>query len=177
MADPFELERFVKAQDDDNAYERAAKELRAGRKQTGWMWFVFPQVKGLGSSSSAVRYAIGSRNEAVAYLAHHVLGPRLHRCAQLVVRSGAVNANTLMGGYPNDRKLQSSMTLFAEVADHDADFVAVLRKYYRGQRDAQTLRLLKSVSTTTAVPVAQSQDSLSSEGRSWRLWPSRRGKG
>ncbi|WP_372512266.1 DUF1810 family protein [Mycolicibacterium gadium] len=111
-----------------------------------------------------------SREEAAAYLAHEVLGPRLHQCAQLVVRSGAVNANTLMGGFPDDRKLRSSMTLFAEVAKNggdDADFVAVMLKYFRGERDANTLRLLQSASAATPV---EPQNPPTRKGRR-RWWP------
>ncbi|MCW2516261.1 MAG: hypothetical protein JWR11_5303 [Mycobacterium sp.] len=138
MSDPYDLARFVEAQDRGGTYETAARELRSGRKQSHWMWFVFPQIHGLGHSALAVEYAIGSRDEAVAYLAHDVLGPRLHRCARLVVASGAVSAKALMGS-PDDLKLKSSMTLFAEVADDDGDFAAVLEQYYGGERDQATI--------------------------------------
>lgn len=142
MADPYELERFVDAQERDGIYEAAVRELHAGRKTSHWVWFVFPQPRGLGSSHLADHYGIGSREEAAAYLAHDVLGPRLRRCCQSVIRSGAVTAQALMG--PVDAlKLRSSMTLFAEVADDDQDFVAVLDRYYAGERDPQTLGLLK----------------------------------
>ena len=143
MADPYELERFVVAQDRDGTYDTAVRELRAGRKSSHWMWFVLPQMRGLGMTSMSERYGIGSRDEAVAYLAHDVLGPRLRQCARLVVESGAVTAEALMGSI-DALKLRSSMTLFAEVADDDADFVAVLTTYYDGTRDPRTLKLLES---------------------------------
>ncbi len=145
MADPHDLQRFVDAQDRGGTFEEAVAELRAGRKTSHWMWFVFPQLRGLGRTETATFYGIGSRAEAVAYLAHDVLGPRLRRCARLVPRSGAVTAEGLMG-HTDALKLRSSMTLFAEVAESegvdDQDFVAVLAKYYDGERDAATLELL-----------------------------------
>jgi uncharacterized protein (DUF1810 family) len=143
MADPHDLARFIDAQNRDGAYDAAVQELRAGRKTSHWVWFVFPQMRGLGSSSLADRYGIGSRDEAAAYLAHDVLGPRLRRCAQLVAKSGAVTAQALMGSV-DALKLRSSMTLFAEVADDDRDFAAVLERYYDGERDSRTLELLKA---------------------------------
>ncbi|MET0457402.1 MAG: DUF1810 domain-containing protein [Mycobacterium sp.] len=151
MADPFHLQRFVDAQNRGGTYEAAAAELRAGRKRSHWMWFVFPQLRGLGRTAMAHQYGIGSREEAIAYLAHDVLGPRLHQCAQLVTQSGAATAETLLGGV-DALKLRSSMTLFAEVADGASeakggrldgrDFVAVLDAYYAGERDPLTLQLL-----------------------------------
>ncbi len=141
MADPHDLLRFTSAQDRNGTYDAAARELSAGRKTSHWMWFVFPQMRGLGSSAMADRYGIGSRDEATAYLAHDVLGPRLRHCARLVARSGAATAVALMGSV-DALKLQSSMTLFAEVADDDSDFVAVLDRYFGGTRDVATLRLL-----------------------------------
>ena len=142
MDDPFELERFVEAQDRQGSYDAAVRELRAGRKDGHWMWWIFPQLKGLGRTSTAEHYGIASAGEAAAYLAHDVLGPRLRRCAQLVVASGADTAQALMGSV-DALKLRSSMTLFAEVADDDGDFVAVLRTYYGGEVDDKTLRLLQ----------------------------------
>jgi uncharacterized protein (DUF1810 family) len=141
MTDSYDLQRFVVAQDRERAYDIAINELRAGRKASHWMWFVLPQLRGLGTTAMAERYGIGSRDEAVAYVAHEVLGPRLRRCAQLISRSGAVTAQALMGSV-DALKLRSSMTLFAEVTDDDPDFVAVLDKYYGGQRDPRTLALL-----------------------------------
>ena len=141
MNDPHDLQRFVAAQDRDGTYDAAVRELRAGRKTSHWSWFVFPQLRGLGSSALAVRYGIAGRDEAVAYLAHDVLGARLRRCARVVVGSGAVTAESLMGGV-DALKLRSSMTLFSQVADDDRDFVAVLERYYGGAGDPATLALL-----------------------------------
>ncbi len=146
VANPSALQRFVDAQDANGTYAAAVRELSAGRKTSHWMWFVFPQLRGLGRSPMAERYGIASRAEAVDYLAHDVLGPRLLRCAQLVVASGATTARELMGGELDALKLQSSMTLFAEVAgaEQGGDFGAVLDKYFAAQRDPQTLRMLSS---------------------------------
>jgi uncharacterized protein (DUF1810 family) len=141
MSDSFDLDRFVTAQDHDGTYDRAVSELRAGRKTSHWVWFVFPQIQGLGSSATAEKYGIASREEAAAYLAHDVLGPRLRRCAQLVSASGAATADALMGSV-DAKKLRSSMTLFAEVADDDGDFTAVLDRFYDGERDPETLKRL-----------------------------------
>jgi uncharacterized protein (DUF1810 family) len=141
MADPHRLERFVEAQ--EPVVDAVLDELRAGRKRSHWMWFVFPQLRGLGRTPTAEFYGIASRAEASAYLAHDVLGPRLRQCARLVAASGAVSGEALMGQL-DALKLWSSMTLFAEVADDDRDFTAVLDKYYAGQRDGQTLRMLDS---------------------------------
>jgi uncharacterized protein (DUF1810 family) len=141
MADPHDLLRFTSAQDRNGTYDAAVRELSAGRKASHWMWFIFPQLRGLGSSAMADRYGIGSRAEATAYLAHDVLGPRLRHCARLVANSGAVTAQALMGSV-DALKLKSSMTLFAEVADDDADFVAVLEKFYGGGQDPATLARL-----------------------------------
>ena len=139
MDDPFDLARFVDAQ--RPVIDDVMAELRAGRKRSHWMWFVFPQLRGLGSTAMADRYGIGSSVEATAYLAHDVLGPRLRRCAQLVMQSGAASAEALMGS-TDALKLSSSMTLFAEASNDDRDFVDVLDLYYGGRRDARTLRML-----------------------------------
>lgn len=141
MDDPFDLTRFVEAQDRGSAYAAAIRELRNGHKTSHWMWFVFPQLRVLGRSAMAHRYGIASRAEATAYLAHDVLGPRLHQCAGLVVHSGAATAEALMG-HVDALKLKSSMTLFADVADEDGDFVAVLDAYYGGSRDQLTVDFL-----------------------------------
>jgi len=139
MDDPHRLQRFLDAQ--EPVLGAVLDELRTGRKRSHWMWFVFPQLRGLGRTPTAEFYGIAILEEASAYLAHDVLGPRLRQCATLVVASGAVSAEALMG--PVDAlKLRSSMTLFAEVADDDGDFVAVLDRYYDGERDARTLELL-----------------------------------
>lgn len=150
MDDIEDLDRFLVAQNREGTFDAAVRELRDGRKQSGWMWFVFPQMLGLGSSDTAIRYAIKSRDEAVAYLQHDILGPRLRHCTQLVRRSPVSNPTILMGGETNALKLKSSMTLFAQVADDDEDFVAVLRKYFQSGRDLKTLELLKATDMETA---------------------------
>jgi uncharacterized protein (DUF1810 family) len=134
----YHLERFVEAQ--DGVYDDALAELSAGRKRTHWMWFVFPQIAGLGSSPTAKRYAIGSLDEARAYLAHPVLGPRLRECAQALLGIQGRSAGDILG-YPDDLKLRSSMTLFARAADDAALFQAVLDRYCDGP-DPHTLALL-----------------------------------
>ncbi len=138
--DPFELERFVSAQ--SGAYSRALAELRGGEKRSHWMWFIFPQIEGLGHSSTARHYSIKSIEEARAYLAHPVLGPRLLECAQAVLTVEGRSAADIFG-YPDDMKLRSSMTLFAQVSEPDSVFVQVLEKYYHGRQDDRTLELLR----------------------------------
>ncbi|CQD14330.1 calpastatin [Mycobacterium lentiflavum] len=137
--DPFDLTRFVVAQ--EPVYGSVVEELRAGRKRGHWMWFVFPQLRGLGSSPTAVHYGISSLQEARAYLGHEVLGPRLHECTRLVnqVRGRSI---TQIFGSPDDLKLRSSMTLFALATDDRQDFLALLDIYYRGEQDALTLAQL-----------------------------------
>ena len=132
------LDRFVQAQ--DGVYDDALAELTAGRKRTHWMWFVFPQIAGLGSSPTAQRYAIRSLDEARAYLAHPVLGPRLRECAQALLAVPGRPAHEILG-HPDDMKLRSSMTLFARAADEPALFEAVLDRFYDGP-DPHTLALL-----------------------------------
>ena len=138
-SDPFDLERFVEAQ--APVYPQVVRELRDGRKRGHWMWFVFPQLRGLGGSSMALRYGISSLEEAGAYLRHGVLGPRLHECARLVDSVAGRTAGEIFGS-PDDLKLRSSMTLFARATDDNADFVAVLDKYYDGGEDPLTLARL-----------------------------------
>ena len=137
--DPYRLERFVKAQDD--VYARALNELRAGRKASHWMWFVFPQVAGLGSSPTSQRYAIGSLGEARAYLDHPVLGSRLLECARAVLSHPDRTAREIMGS-PDDAKLRSSMTLFALAADSVPVFQQVLDTFFAGEPDQRTVDLL-----------------------------------
>jgi uncharacterized protein (DUF1810 family) len=140
MSDPYDLERFVKAQ--AGVYEQACAEMREGRKRSHWMWFVFPQIRGLGSSEMAMRYAISGREEARAYLDHVVLGARLQECVGVVV---AVDGRTVeeIFGYPDDLKLHSSMTLFAEVAgSSESVFHEALKKYFGGKTDKATLARL-----------------------------------
>jgi uncharacterized protein (DUF1810 family) len=138
--DPYELSRFVSAQ--AKTYDRALAELRAGRKRSHWMWFVFPQVAGLGHSSMAQRYAIGSLAEARAYLAHPVLGPRLREIAAVVAALPA-GARDIFGS-PDDMKLRSSMTLFRRAAPDEAVFQAVLDRHFDGSPDWMTEQILGS---------------------------------
>jgi uncharacterized protein (DUF1810 family) len=141
VADPHDLARFVEAQ--APVYRTAVEELRVGRKRSHWMWFVFPQLRQLGRSPTAVHYGIASRDEAVAYLAHDLLGPRLRECARLVAAVDGRSAEQIMG--PVDAlKLRSSMTLFAEVTDDDHDFTRVLERFYSGEPDPLTVDLLGS---------------------------------
>ena len=135
----FDLERFVRAQDDGGTYQAALAELRAGRKRSHWMWFVFPQVAGLGSSSVARHYAISGLDEARAYLAHPVLGPRLVGAARALTGLPGGDPVAVLG--PVDAlKLRSSMTLFAHAAgDGEPVFAEVLGKYYAGAEDDATL--------------------------------------
>lgn len=139
--DPFDLGRFVHAQEDD--YECALEEITSGRKRTHWMWYIFPQLDGLGSSSTARHYAIKSIDEARAYLAHAVLGPRLQQCAEAALRVEGRSAPEIFGS-PDDLKLRSCATLFACVAPPGSVFDRLLDKYYAGARDGATLRLLGS---------------------------------
>jgi uncharacterized protein (DUF1810 family) len=139
VGDPFDLQRFVDAQ--DRVYAQVLDELRAGRKRSHWIWFVFPQISGLGSSAMAARYAISSVDEARAYLRHDVLGPRLRECTRLV---NAVQDRSIgeIFGSPDDMKVRSSMTLFARATTDSGDFVALLARYYDGVQDPLTLRRL-----------------------------------
>ena len=138
--DPFELERFVRAQ--DGTYATALAELRGGRKRSHWMWHVFPQVAGLGFSGMSQRYAIGSVAEARAYLAHVVLGLRLVECVAAVLQVQGRSANAIFGS-PDDLKLRSCATLFAQVSPPGSVFERVLEQYFDGERDLRTVELLK----------------------------------
>jgi uncharacterized protein (DUF1810 family) len=141
MADPFDLQRFVDAQD-GGVIERALAELAAGRKQTHWMWFVFPQLKGLGRSPTALFFGIASLDEARAYLAHPVLGPRLAAATQAATGAPADSLHALFGS-PDDLKFVSSMTLFEHAAAGDGGVCAqALDHWNGGRRDHQTLALL-----------------------------------
>lgn len=139
--DPHNLQRFVEAQAQNPEIKKVKKELRAGRKRTHWMWYVFPQVAGLGSSRMSQRYAISSREEAEAYLAHPVLGPRLRECTEIVNEIDGRSANEIFGS-PDDLKFRSSMTLFCEVADDPEPFRTALELYYDNEPDPKTLRFL-----------------------------------
>lgn len=141
LADPFDLGRFVAAQ--VGIYEGALLELRFGHKRSHWMWFVFPQIDGLGSSRTARRYAIKSLDEARAYLRHPLLGARLLECTQAVMGVEGRTAHQIFGA-PDDRKFCSSMTLFEVVAGPDSEFSRALEKYCAGQRDSATLELLRA---------------------------------
>lgn len=144
--DRCDLERFVTAQ--APVFDAALAELRAGRKRTHWMWFVFPQLRGLGRSATAQFYGIGSIAEARAYLAHPVLGPRLMQCTQTVVACGARSLHELFGS-PDDLKFRSSMTLFEAAADDAGSvFTRALERCCAGERDASTLRLIASEAGT-----------------------------
>jgi uncharacterized protein (DUF1810 family) len=137
MVDRYDLERFVAAQ--AGVYEQACEELRAGKKRSHWMWFVFPQIRGLGSSPMAVRYAISEMEEAKAYLEHAVLGPRLRECAGIVLGVEGKTVEEIFG-YPDDLKFHSSMTLFAKAsAVGGGMFGDVLEMYFSGKMDQGTL--------------------------------------
>jgi uncharacterized protein (DUF1810 family) len=137
--DPYDLRRFVRAQETD--YERALAEIRSGRKRTHWMWYIFPQIDGLAFSATSKHYAIKSLAEARAYLEHPILGPRLLACAEAAVGVEGRSATEILGT-PDDLKLRSCATLFACVSPRDSVFDRLLAKYYRGERDGKTLHLL-----------------------------------
>ena len=139
MSDPYDLQRFVEAQ--QPVYDQALTELRAGSKRSHWMWFVFPQIAGLGHSSMAQRYAIRDSDEASAYLAHPLLGQRLEECAQALLQHSERPVRQILGS-PDDLKLRSSMTLFAAVAPERQVFQAVLDAFFAGQADPATLARL-----------------------------------
>lgn len=139
--DRFDLARFVAAQDD--CYAQALAELRAGRKASHWMWFMFPQFDGLGFSAMSRRYAIRSLDEARAYLDHEILGVRLRECTDAVNQLDGRSAHAIFGS-PDDMKFRSSMTLFALAAGPDSAFAAALDKFFAGERDARTLELAVS---------------------------------
>lgn len=139
--DPFGLRRFVEAQ--DRVYDTVLAELRAGRKRSHWIWFVFPQLRGLGTSPTAMHYGISSLEEARAYLAHEVLGPRLRECARLVSRIEGASAADVFG-WPDNLKVRSSMTLFSLTTDDNADFRAVLDRFYDGEADPVTVERLSA---------------------------------
>jgi len=146
--DAYDLERFVRAQ--EAVYTQVCAELAAGRKQSHWMWFIFPQLRGLGSSAMAERYGIASLAEARAYLAHPLLGERLHECTRLVTRIQGRTVQAIFG-YPDDLKFRSCMTLFARAADEatradgEPIFSTALARYFAGEADPRTVRLLATV--------------------------------
>ena len=139
MSDVYDLNRFVRAQEDD--YERALAEITSGQKRTHWMWYIFPQLDGLAFSPTSKRYSIKSVEEARAYLDHPILGPRLLDCAEAVLAVEGRSATEIFGS-PDDLKLRSCATLFACVAPPGSVFDRLLGKYYQGARDGKTLELL-----------------------------------
>jgi uncharacterized protein (DUF1810 family) len=139
MSDPFELQRFLDAQ--APVMDDVLGELRRGRKESHWMWFVFPQIQGLGGSPMARRYAIASREEARAYLAHPLLGARLRECTRLALAHAGLGASEVFG-YPDDLKLRSCLTLFAAAAPEEEVFAEGLRAFFGGAPDQATLARL-----------------------------------
>ena len=138
--DPFDLERFVIAQ--EQSYAAALAEIRSGRKRSHWMWYVFPQFRGLGFSATSRHYAIKSLSEATAYLAHPILGPRLVECAAAVVALEGRTASQIFGS-PDDLKLRSCATLFAHVSPDASVFHRIIDKYFDGRPDRRTLVLIQ----------------------------------
>ncbi len=140
MDDPYDLERFVEAQ--SRVMDSVKAELRSGYKRGHWMWFVFPQIKGLGSSETARHFAIGSREEAAAYLKHPVLGPRLVECVRLVLGVSGRTSEQIFGEV-DSLKFRSSMTLFAQVTLNETAFEEALQKFYEGEPDPMTLEIIE----------------------------------
>jgi uncharacterized protein (DUF1810 family) len=138
MNDPYDLQRFLDAQ--TGSYQRALAEIRAGSKRSHWMWYVFPQYAGLGHSSTAARYAIKSLDEARAYLAHPLLGPRLIECTEAALSVEGRTAREIFGS-PDDLKLRSCATLFAQISPPGSAFERLLATYYGGEPDRRTLEL------------------------------------
>ncbi len=141
MIDQHDLARFVEAQDAHGTYQQAVTELRQGHKTSHWMWFVFPQIAGLGTSPTAMKYALGSVAEARAYLAHPVLGARLLDCAEALLGLPGNDPEAVLGGI-DARKLQSSMTLFHRADPQEEAFRSILAKYYGGTEDPATTSIL-----------------------------------
>jgi uncharacterized protein (DUF1810 family) len=138
-ADPYDLQRFIDAQ--RGIYARVQAELRAGRKESHWMWYFFPQISGLGHSATAQKYAVLNLDEAKAYLSHPVLGYRLRECTRLVMSVNGTSIEDIFG-YPDHLKFHSSMTLFAHAAGDDRLFLDALKKYFQSDFDAQTIERL-----------------------------------
>jgi uncharacterized protein (DUF1810 family) len=139
MSDPYNLSRFIQAQ--GPVFDTVLGELRQGLKQSHWMWFIFPQLVGLGNSPTAIRFAISGLDEAHAYLAHPLLGDRLFQCTNTINVARNLTANEIFGS-PDDLKLHSSMTLFRETANNPQPFRAVIERYFGGKADGRTLELL-----------------------------------
>ncbi len=140
--DPHGLNRFTQAQ--ENIYDHALSELSSGQKRSHWMWFIFPQIDGLGHSETAKHFAIKSLAEARQYFNHPVLGPRLLECTEAVLAVEGRSVSTILG-YPDDLKLKSSMTLFSQVTTPESVFNQVLEKYFDGKQDAKTLEILENI--------------------------------
>jgi uncharacterized protein (DUF1810 family) len=138
-ADPFHLDRFLDAQ--ASTYTQARAELSGGQKRSHWMWFIFPQIRGLGSSPTAQHFALSGLDEARAFLAHPVLGPRLRECTALVNAHPDLSVDRIFG-YPDNLKFHSSITLFAEAAPEEAVFTEALDTFFSGRRDSATLKVL-----------------------------------
>ena len=142
MSDPYNLERFVCAQ--QGAYERALAEIRSGQKQSHWMWYIFPQIEGLGFSAMSQRFAIRSAAEAKAYLSHPILGTRLITCVEALLDLEGRKVSEIFG-FPDDVKLRSCATLFAAVSPAGSVFHRLLDKYFEGEKDAATLKELEGL--------------------------------
>ncbi len=140
MSENNSLDRFVLAQ--EHSYNQALSELKDGQKRTHWMWYIFPQIAGLGFSATAQKYSIKNKHEAITYLNHEILGPRLRECTWAVLEVDNKSAESIFG-YPDVLKLCSCMTLFESIADENSEFSAVLEKFYFGERDTKTLEKLK----------------------------------
>ncbi len=143
MDDPYDLERFVIAQNDNGTFERALSELRQGHKKCHWMWFIFPQFKGLGQSSESRYFAIASIDEARAYVAHALLGPRLLKCAEAISSDDSPTAEEIFGGI-DVKKLRSSLTLFMHAVPDEPIFAQLLQKHFSGIADSATEGLIRS---------------------------------
>ena len=139
MSDVYNLARFIRAQESD--YELALGEIQGGRKESHWMWYIFPQIDGLGSSAMSQRFSIKSLSEARAYLEHPVLGPRLLACVEGLLQLKGRSADEIFG-FPDNKKLRSSATLFAAASSVGSPFHQLLEKYFRGEHDTPTLHLL-----------------------------------
>jgi len=144
MEDPYDLRRFVTAQDRGGTYDQAIAELRSGRKASHWLWFVFPQIAGLGHSHASAKFAICGLDEARAYLAHPVLGPRLTEAASILIQTRGSTAEQILGGL-DAQKLRSCMTLFLRAAPGEPTFGRVLTQYFGGLPDPATDRLLQTI--------------------------------
>lgn len=149
MTDPFNLRRFVEAQESD--YPTVLQELAAGQKRGHWIWYIFPQIEGLGGSPMSRKYAISSRGEAKAYAEHSILGPRLRECAQLVVNVKGRSAEQIFP-YPDNLKFRSCMTLFEQSAVDSAIFRRALLKYFGGKGDQSTLDILERQAASDREP-------------------------